>query len=57
MAIDYGAPTDWMQLSPEEMAGIGYFRQENCASCHGIDGKPEVGPDLANVPIKKTRPG
>ena len=24
--IDYSAPTDWMQLSPEEMAGVAYFR-------------------------------
>ena len=32
--IDYSAPTDWMQLSPEEMAGVAYFRQENCVSCH-----------------------
>src|SRR5689334_14766309 len=28
--IDFSAPTDWMQLSPEEMAGVAYFRQENC---------------------------
>src|ERR1019366_2876185 len=28
--IDYLAPTDWMQLSPEEMAGVAYFRQEKC---------------------------
>src|SRR5262249_49763480 len=32
--IDYSAPTDWMQLSPAELAGIAYFRQENCMSCH-----------------------
>ena len=54
VAIDYGAPTDWIRLSPQEMAGIGYFRQENCASCHSLEGKPRIGPDLANVPIKKT---
>ncbi|HEY1219621.1 MAG TPA: cytochrome bc complex cytochrome b subunit, partial [Bryobacteraceae bacterium] len=29
--VDYSAPTDWIQLSPEEMAGIAYFRQESCA--------------------------
>lgn len=52
--IDFGAPTDWMQLSPQELAGVGYFRQENCASCHTVGtGKPRIGPDLANVPIKK----
>jgi ubiquinol-cytochrome c reductase cytochrome b subunit len=59
IAIDFSAPTDWMGLSPQEMAGIGYFRKENCASCHSLEtGKPgapsRTGPDLANVPIKKT---
>jgi len=60
LAIDYSAPTDWLQLSPEEMAGIGYYRKENCASCHtlgepsGGAKNPHVGPDLANVPVKKS---
>lgn len=54
VAIDYGAPTDWIKLSPQELAGIGYFRKENCASCHSLQGKPRIGPDLASVPIKKT---
>jgi ubiquinol-cytochrome c reductase cytochrome b subunit len=35
-AVDYSGPTDWMQLSPEEMVGIAYFREENCVSCHAI---------------------
>jgi ubiquinol-cytochrome c reductase cytochrome b subunit len=35
----------WQQLSPEELAGIGYFRLENCASCHP-GAKAGVGPDL-----------
>ncbi|MBI1895475.1 MAG: cytochrome b N-terminal domain-containing protein [Acidobacteria bacterium] len=34
---------DWQQLSPEELAGVGYYRKENCAACHA-GGK--VGPDL-----------
>jgi ubiquinol-cytochrome c reductase cytochrome b subunit len=52
--VDYSAPTDWLQLSPGEMAGIGYFRQENCISCHviGEHGTP-VGPDLTKTAIKK----
>lgn len=33
-ASETGGPRDWQQLSPEELAGIGYFRKENCASCH-----------------------
>jgi len=57
--IDFGAPTDWLALSPEELAGIGYFRLENCVTCHTLGGgKPGVpsaaGPDLANVPSKKS---
>jgi ubiquinol-cytochrome c reductase cytochrome b subunit len=38
----------WTELSPEELAGIGYFRQEHCATCHNlVDGEPKPGPDLA----------
>jgi ubiquinol-cytochrome c reductase cytochrome b subunit len=52
--IDYSAPTDWLQLSAEEMAGIGYFRQENCISCHGVAGRGgSIGPDLTQTAIHK----
>jgi ubiquinol-cytochrome c reductase cytochrome b subunit len=52
--IDYSAPTDWMQLSPEELAGVGYFRKENCVSCHAIgDQGSRVGPDLTRITIHK----
>ena len=52
--IDYSAPTDWLQLSPEEMAGIGYFRQENCVSCHALGGHGSIiGPDLTQTSIHK----
>lgn len=58
VAIDYGAPIDWIGLSPQELAGIGYFRKENCVSCHSLKGKLGAGsgpgPDLASVPIKKS---
>jgi ubiquinol-cytochrome c reductase cytochrome b subunit len=54
-AVDYSAPTDWMQLSPEEMAGVAYFRQENCESCHSAGGSgAKIGPDLANTGIHRT---
>jgi ubiquinol-cytochrome c reductase cytochrome b subunit len=48
--VDYSAPTDWMQLSSEEMAGVAYFREEHCASCH-LEGQggAVVGPDLTKV--------
>jgi ubiquinol-cytochrome c reductase cytochrome b subunit len=53
-AIDYSAPTDWLQLSPEEMAGIGYFRRENCISCHVIGERGNaIGPDLTQTSIHK----
>ena len=52
--VDYSAPTDWMQLSPEEMAGIGYFRSENCIACHAVGGLgKEVGPDLTKAAIHR----
>jgi len=53
-AVDYSAPTDWMQLSPEEMAGVGYFRQENCASCHAVGRSGStIGPDLTKTAIHR----
>jgi ubiquinol-cytochrome c reductase cytochrome b subunit len=54
VAVDYSAPIDWMQLTPEEMAGVAYFRQENCISCHVIgDHGNKVGPDLTAASIHK----
>ncbi len=53
--VDFSGPTDWMQLSPEELAGVGYFRQENCASCHPVgEGKSGIGPDLTASTIHKS---
>jgi len=49
--VDYSAPTDWIQLSPEEMAGIAYFRDENCASCHSA--ASTLGPDLTRTAIHR----
>jgi ubiquinol-cytochrome c reductase cytochrome b subunit len=52
--VDYSAPTDWMQLSPEEMAGVAYFRKENCESCHALgDGRATIGPDLTKRSVRK----
>ncbi|MBV9506867.1 MAG: cytochrome b N-terminal domain-containing protein [Acidobacteriia bacterium] len=55
VAIDYSAPTEWMQLTPEEMAGVAYFRRENCLSCHSVGGEggSKIGPDLADITIHK----
>lgn len=47
-AIDYSGPTEWLQLSPDELAGVAYFRTENCGSCHSSgDGASKLGPDLS----------
>jgi ubiquinol-cytochrome c reductase cytochrome b subunit len=52
--IDYSGPTEWLQLSPAELAGVAWFRQERCADCHGIgpDGK-RIGPDLTQTAIHR----
>jgi ubiquinol-cytochrome c reductase cytochrome b subunit len=55
IAIDYSEPTEWMQLSPEEMAGVGYYRAENCASCHSLTGSSAgIGPDLTRTASRRT---
>jgi ubiquinol-cytochrome c reductase cytochrome b subunit len=49
-AVDVTAsegPEDWQQLTPEELAGVGYYRKENCASCHA--GTNKLGPDLVQA--------
>ncbi len=45
-ALDQVPAGIWQRLTPEQLAGIGYFRQERCASCHPV-GKAGTGPDLA----------
>jgi len=48
--IDFSGPIQWMQLTPSELAGVHYFRQENCASCHNVTGgSPKTGPNLLNT--------
>ena len=52
--VDYSAPIDWMQLTPEEMTAVAYFRQANCISCHvGGEAARAVGPDLSKAAIHK----
>jgi len=54
MAVDYSAPTDWLQLSPAELAGVAWFREEKCADCHSTGrGAAKVGPDLTRKSIHK----
>ena len=52
--IDYSGPTEWLQLSPGELAGVAWFRQEKCADCHVIGREGTgVGPDLTRISIHK----
>jgi ubiquinol-cytochrome c reductase cytochrome b subunit len=53
VATEHGEPATWQQLTPEELAGIGYFRLENCASCHP-GAKAGVGPDLTTRPVERS---
>jgi ubiquinol-cytochrome c reductase cytochrome b subunit len=40
----------WNQFSPQELAGLGYFRQEKCEACHNLsEGPPKPGPNLATA--------
>ena len=39
-------PADWQELTPEELAGIGYFRLEKCAACHPNAKGSGTAPDL-----------
>src|SRR3984957_12377714 len=48
--IDFSGPGQWMQLTPPEMAGIHYFREQHCANCHNVTGgTPKPGPNLMNT--------
>jgi ubiquinol-cytochrome c reductase cytochrome b subunit len=49
------AAQTWQQLLPEELAGIGYFRSEKCATCHSLTSSSAMrGPDLTRIPMRKT---
>jgi ubiquinol-cytochrome c reductase cytochrome b subunit len=43
---DTTGPQQWRELSPGEVAGIGYFHREKCESCHalGLRAEPRSGP-------------
>jgi ubiquinol-cytochrome c reductase cytochrome b subunit len=54
LAENAPAPAAWSGVSPAELAGIGYYRQENCSACHNLsDGGPKPGPNLADVGKRK----
>jgi ubiquinol-cytochrome c reductase cytochrome b subunit len=48
------APAELSGLSPAELAGIGYYREENCSACHNLtEGGPKPGPNLADIGKRK----
>jgi mono/diheme cytochrome c family protein len=42
----------WQMIPAQELAAIGYFRSDNCASCHPL-GKAGAGPDLTQAASTK----
>src|SRR5262249_6828944 len=48
--------SDWQKLTPAELAGVSYFRSENCVACHLGPGKKGTGPDLTLIPPNHRSP-
>jgi cytochrome c2 len=47
----------WAELSPEVIAGRGYFNQARCGTCHNVlIGDPKPGPSLASIQVHHPRP-
>ncbi|HVY91184.1 MAG TPA: cytochrome b N-terminal domain-containing protein [Bryobacteraceae bacterium] len=42
--------SDWQKLTPAELAGVAFFRSENCIACHLGPGQKGTGPDLTKIP-------
>lgn len=40
----------WERLTAPELAGLGFYRREKCATCHLPGGKSGVGPPLTKMP-------
>lgn len=49
-----GEAAQWAQISPVELAGLGYYRKENCSVCHTLGEKAsKPGPDLTSSSIHR----
>lgn len=46
-------PAPWTEMTPDQLAGIGFFRAEKCASCHPGGKGNGAAPDLTKG-VKKT---
>ncbi len=56
--IDFSGPVEWMQLSPAELAGVYYFREEKCATCHNVTGDTPKAVRIFLIPADAMmRPG
>ena len=44
----------WQEIPADQLAAVGYFRKDNCASCH-VAGKAAAGPDLTVNTSQQTR--
>ena len=40
----------WQLLTPEELAGLAFFKKQGCTGCHPGTGKKGIGPDLTKIP-------
>lgn len=47
-AADNAGPSEWRELSAQELAGAGYFQAEKCGTCHtlGLAEEGKAGPNL-----------
>lgn len=43
----------WQEIPADQLAAIGFFRKDNCTTCHAI-GRSGAAPDLAVAPSQKT---
>ncbi|MEW5980073.1 MAG: cytochrome b N-terminal domain-containing protein [Acidobacteriota bacterium] len=49
------AVSEWQQLSPVELAGIGYYREEKCGACHKMsEGDVKVGLSLLRTASRRS---
>lgn len=53
-AAENGAGSEWMHLTPVDLAGFAYYREAQCAQCHNlVSGEPKPGPTLAVIANRK----
>jgi mono/diheme cytochrome c family protein len=50
--VDMALVQPWQEIPADELAAIGYFRKDNCGSCHML-GKTGAGPDLTQAVSSK----